>query len=367
MQDYLHTYPVVYFIFVTAFSIIVAVLALPSILHVARERHLYDDLGSFRKHHDHGIPRLGGVAIFVSFTITSLLFGLADKSLPINYLLTACIILFAMGVKDDLSGVNSTTKFAMQFVVAGILVVLGNIRLTSLYGIFGLYELPYVLSVVLSILTITLIVNAFNLIDGIDGLASATGIIVNGTFAALFIYTKHYELAAVALAMVGATIGFLRYNLSPAKIFMGDTGSLLIGLISAVMALKFIELNKFTGTKLPEIISAPALAFAILIGPIFDTLRVFVIRILKGDSPFKADRNHMHHRILTLGFSHIQTTILLGSINVLSIAMVLMFSYMGNSILIIMISLISLLFNWGLTFVIRSKEREKVALRNLFA
>ena len=205
------------------------------------------------------------------------------------------------------------------------------------------------------------------MVDGIDGLASATGIIVNSAFAGLFIYMKHYELAAVALAMVGATIGFLRYNLSPAKIFMGDTGSLLIGLISAVMALKFIELNKFTGANLPEIFSAPALAFAILIGPIFDTLRVFVVRIAKGDSPFKADRNHVHHRILTLGLSHIQTTILLSSINILSIVMVLMFSYMGNSILIIMISLVSLLFNWGLTFLIRSKEREKVALRNLFA
>src|ERR1700748_1357675 len=160
MQEYLHTYPVVYFVFVTAFSILVAVLALPSILHVARERHLYDDLGSFRKHHDHGIPRLGGFAIFVSFTITSLLFGLADKSLPINYLLTACIILFAMGMKDDLAGVNSVTKFFMQFIVAAILVVLGDIRLTSMYGVLGVNELPYVVSIILSTLIIMLIVNA---------------------------------------------------------------------------------------------------------------------------------------------------------------------------------------------------------------
>src|SRR6201992_1352029 len=157
MQDYLHTYPVVYFIFVTAFSILITVLALPSILHVARERHLYDDLGSFRKHHDHGIPRLGGIAIFVSFTITSLLFGFADKSLPTNYILGACIILFAMGMKDDLTGVNSSTKFLLQFIVGAILVVLGNIRITSLYGIFGMYDLPYIVSVILSILIITLI------------------------------------------------------------------------------------------------------------------------------------------------------------------------------------------------------------------
>jgi UDP-GlcNAc:undecaprenyl-phosphate/decaprenyl-phosphate GlcNAc-1-phosphate transferase len=367
MQDYLHTYPAVYFIFVTAFSILITVLALPSILHVARERHLYDDLGSFRKHHDHGIPRLGGVAIFVSFTITSLLFGFADKSLPINYLLTACIILFAMGMKDDLAGVNSMTKFFMQFIVAGILVILGDIRLSSMYGVFNIYELPYISSVILSVLVIMLIVNAFNLIDGIDGLASATGIVANGAFAGLFIYMKHYELAAVALAMVGATIGFLRYNLSPAKIFMGDTGSLLIGLISAIMAIKFIELNKFTAGKLPEVLSAPALAFAILIGPIFDTVRVFVIRIAKGQSPFKADRNHTHHRILTLGFSHIQTTIILSSLNIVSVIIVFMFSFLGNSVLIITISLLSLLFNWMITFFIRSREREKVSLRNLFA
>jgi len=367
MQEYLHTYPILYNLFIIAFSIMVAVLAIPSILHVARERHLYDDLGSFRKHHDHGIPRLGGVGIFVSFTITSLLFGFADKSLPINYLLTACIILFAMGLKDDLTGVHSTTKFIMQFIVAAILVVLGNIRLTSMYGIFGVTELPYFLSALLSILLIMLIVNAFNLIDGIDGLASVTCIMVNGIFAALFIYMKHYELAAVALAMVGATAGFLKFNLSPAKIFMGDTGSLLIGLISAVMAFKFIELNKFTGTNMPAVFNAPALTFAILIGPIFDTLRVFTMRIASGVSPFKADRNHTHHRILTLGYSHIQTTLILAGLNALSVAIVLVFGYVGNSTLILLITGVSLLFNWFITFLTRSKERENLALRNLFA
>jgi UDP-GlcNAc:undecaprenyl-phosphate GlcNAc-1-phosphate transferase len=366
MQEYLHTYPVLYNVFVVAFSLLLTLLAIPSILHVAQTRHLYDDLGSFRKHHDHGIPRLGGIAIFVSFTITSLLFGFADKSLPINYLLTACIILFAMGLKDDLAGVNSITKFLMQFIVGSIMVILGNIRLTNLYGIFGIHELPYIISVALSILIIMLIVNAFNLIDGIDGLASTTGIIANGTFAVLFMYIHQYELAAVSLAMVGAILGFLKYNLSPAKIFMGDTGSLLIGLISSVMALKFMELNIFTGGKLPDVSSAPALTVAVLIGPIFDTLRVFIIRITNGVSPFSADRNHTHHRILRLGFNHVQTTIILTSINVISIIIVLLFSSLGNSFLIMLIVFFSLLFNWMITFLLRSKKRENLAFRNLF-
>ena len=171
-MDFLHSYTVLYYIFIVIFSVFVTSISIPSILHVARFRHLYDDLGHFRKSHDHGIPRLGGVAIFVSFTITSLLFCMTDQSLPINYLLTACIILFAMGLKDDLSGVNSRTKFYIQFVVALILVVMGNIRLTSMYGVFGIHDLAYWPSVALSVLTIILVVNAFNLIDGIDGLVN---------------------------------------------------------------------------------------------------------------------------------------------------------------------------------------------------
>jgi UDP-GlcNAc:undecaprenyl-phosphate/decaprenyl-phosphate GlcNAc-1-phosphate transferase len=367
MMDFLHSYTVLYYIFIVIFSVFVTSISIPSILHVARFRHLYDDLGHFRKSHDHGIPRLGGVAIFVSFTITSLLFCMTDQSLPINYLLTACIILFAMGLKDDLSGVNSNTKFLIQFIVCAILVILGNIRLESMYGVFGIYELPYVLSVSVSILLILLLINAFNLIDGIDGLAALTGIVANSTFAALFIYLHQYELAAVSLAMVGAILGFLRFNITPAKIFMGDTGSLLIGLISAVMALKFMALSKgVDGTSTVDLFSVPALTFAILIGPVFDTIRVFVIRIASGVSPFTADRNHIHHRMLKLGFNHLQTTCILISINIASIVMVLLFKSYGNTTLIVLILAVSLVFNWMITFFLRSKERSSLALRNLF-
>ena len=366
MMELLHTYPFVYYIFIVVLSFLITSFAIPSILHVARFRHLYDDLGHFRKEHDHGIPRLGGVAIFVGFTITSLMFCMTNQSLPINYLLTACIILFAMGLKDDLSGVNSSNKFIIQFVVCAILVILGNIRLTSMYGVFGIYDLSYVFSVILSIFIIMLIVNAFNLIDGINGLAALTCIVVNGTFAALFLYLHQYELAAVSLAMVGAIVGFLRYNITPAKIFMGDTGSLLLGLIAAVMAIKFMEVGKFVNGKSPQIYSAPALTFAILSGPIFDTIRVFIVRIANGTSPFTADRNHIHHRMLKLGFNHMQTTLILTLSNVVSILMVFLLREYGNTILILLITGISLAFNWLITFLLRSKERENVALRNLF-
>ncbi|OOQ58059.1 MraY family glycosyltransferase [Mucilaginibacter pedocola] len=367
MAEYLNSY-YVYYILIVVFSVLITLLCIPSILHVARTRHLYDDVGHFRKQHDHGIPRLGGVAIFASFTVTLLLFSMVDKNLPVSYLLTSSIVLFAMGLKDDLSGVNSSTKFLIQFFVAAILVLLGDIRFTSMYGILGVYEISYVVSAIISILFIMLIVNAFNLIDGIDGLAGATCIVVNGTFTALFIYMKHYELAAISLAIIGAVIGFLRFNLTPAKIFMGDTGSLLIGLISAIMAVKFIEENKFVaGHTSPAVFSAPALGFAILIGPIFDTLRVFVLRIINGVSPFTADRNHIHHRVLRLGFNHMQTTLILVGINIITIIMVLMFSELGNLALMGLILINSLVFNWGITICLRTKEREGFAIGHLFA
>src|ERR1700761_268746 len=286
MPEILHSYHFENYIFVVLVSILLTLLAIPSILHVARMRHLYDDIGHFRKQHDHGIPRLGGIAIFGSFTISVLVFSFQSGNFSLSYLLISAIILFAMGLKDDLSGVNSRTKFVIQFIVSLNLVVLGNIRLTSMYGILGVYDLPYAISAVLSILVIMLLINAFNLIDGIDGLAGVTGVVANTAFSILFIYMHHYELAIISLALVGAIIGFLRYNITPAKIFMGDTGSLMIGLISAVMAVKFIELNKFTDAQTPQVFSAPALSVAILIGPIFDTLRVFLIRIANGGSPF---------------------------------------------------------------------------------
>jgi UDP-GlcNAc:undecaprenyl-phosphate GlcNAc-1-phosphate transferase len=366
MPEFLHNHQFLYYTLILLLSLLITWQAIPSILHVARTRHLYDDLGHFRKQHDHGIPRLGGVAIFVSFIITLLLFCVTGQQLPVNYLLTACVILFAMGLKDDLSGVNPSTKFFIQFVVSAVLVIPGDIRLTSMYGVLGVYALPYVASVIFTILTVMLLINAFNLIDGIDGLAATTGVITNSAFATLFIYTHQYELASVCLAMVGALLGFLRYNLTPAKIFMGDTGSLLIGLVSVVMAIKFIEVSSTADATLPRIYSVPALCMAILIGPIFDTFRIFSIRILNKKSPFSADRNHVHHRILRLGFNHMQTTLILASVNIISIALALLFSGSGSTVMITVIGLASILFNWTITFCIRCKEREKVSLRHLF-
>jgi UDP-GlcNAc:undecaprenyl-phosphate GlcNAc-1-phosphate transferase len=366
IPDFFTNYQVSYYLCILGFSALLSAAVIPSILHVARSRHLYDDIGHFRKQHDHGIPRLGGVAIFVSFTVTALIFSMIEQNFSIGYLLTASLILFTMGLKDDLSGVNSSTKILVQFVVAFLLVIMGDIRLTSMYGVFGIYEVPFVVSAALSVIVIIMIINAFNLVDGIDGLAAVSGIIANSIFTGLFIYAHQYELAVISLILVGAIIGFLRFNITPAKIFMGDTGSLFIGLISVVMAIKLIEMNKYAPVGIPQLASAPALMVAILIGPIFDTTRVFFLRIVSGVSPFTADRNHIHHRILRLGYTHMQTTLILAVLNIITVALAFTFSALGNFVLIIIVFVMSILFNWLITFLLRSRERESVALRNLF-
>jgi UDP-N-acetylmuramyl pentapeptide phosphotransferase/UDP-N-acetylglucosamine-1-phosphate transferase len=369
LPAYLNDHHLICYILIIISSVCITLFAIPSIIYVAHARHLYDDSSHFRKQHTNTIPRLGGVAIFVGFTITLLLFGLTAKTIPVNYVLAACIILFAMGLKDDLFGVNPGTKVVIQLVTAFILVVPGNIRLSSMYGVFGIYNIPYISSVALSILTIIFIINAFNLIDGIDGLAAATGIISNSVFSAMFIYTEQYEMATISLAITGAIIGFLKFNITPAKIFMGDTGSLLIGLVSAVVAITFIEANKihsYYTPYTPKIYSAPALAMAILIVPIFDALRVFVVRVAKGKSPFRADSNHVHHRMLKLGCTHLQTTGILIIGNIFSIWVAFQFTTYGNVLLIVMVSVMSFTSNWILSYLIRSKERESYTLRNLF-
>jgi UDP-GlcNAc:undecaprenyl-phosphate GlcNAc-1-phosphate transferase len=356
-----------YYIIVIAVSGFVSFIAIPSILFIARERHLYDDLQSHRKEHDHGIPRLGGVAIFCAFTIVSLLFAKYDAVLPTNILLTSCIILFAVGLKDDLAGAGSGTKFVMQFIVAVILVFLGDVRLTSLYGIFDVQSIPFYFGTSITVVIIMFIVNAFNLIDGVDGLAGTIGLIVNLTFAILFIQMGQIELASLAFSMVGAIVGFLYYNYSPAKIFMGDTGSLLIGLVSIVLAIKFIELNKFTETNYdPIFISAPAIAVAIIIIPLFDTFRVFFLRVIKGQSPFKADRNHIHHRILSLGFTHLQTTFALAITNLIFIYLALALNNWGNFVLIFVFLGICTIINWSTTVIIRTKYRKSFKINYFF-
>jgi len=188
---------------------------------------------------------------------------------------------------------------------------MANIRIKSLHGIFGLYEIPYWASIFLSLFTMIVIINAFNLIDGVDGLATGIGFIAAMAFGTWFLLVKDLVMACMAFALAGSLLAFLYYNFSPAKIFMGDSGSLIIGLFVCVLAIKLIEYPVEKLDKFWVQISKPMYVIAAMIYPLLDTLRVFIIRTLKGQSPLIADRNHIHHHLILKGYSHVKTVIII--------------------------------------------------------
>jgi UDP-N-acetylmuramyl pentapeptide phosphotransferase/UDP-N-acetylglucosamine-1-phosphate transferase len=230
-----------------------------------------------------------------------------------------------------------------------------------MYGIMGIETLPPHFSLLLTYFTFLVIINAFNLVDGVDGLAGSIGMLVAGVLGTYFLYTGELLYAVMGFAMAGGLAAFLIYNISPARIFMGDTGSLMVGLVNAILIVKFIEVGGNPIGKLP-ITSVPIVAIAILILPLFDTLRVFAIRMMHGRSPFSADRNHIHHYLLELGLNHRQTTMVLVAVNAGYIAVSFAFQNMGAAYLLTLILGSALLFT-GILY--QMKRRKEAMIRAL--
>lgn len=342
----------------------IAWFAIPPIIRVARIKKLYDEPIELRKIHKRRIPSLGGIAIFSSFLMTCGLFS--TTQLPYaNYLLSGGVIIFTIGLKDDLVGMDPYKKFAAQILAALIIAYLADIRITSFYGLFGIYEIPDLLSYAVTILFIVFTINAFNLIDGIDGLAGGIGTVVCATFGLVFYQMGNMGFALVALTLVGALLGFLRFNISRARIFMGDSGSYTTGFVIAILSILFVELNKFdpSTNPFPFVKSVPAVAMGVLIIPLFDTIRVFVIRLARGGSPFVADRNHVHHRLIDVGLSHTQATGLLTGINVLFVILAFQLQELGSLPLMIVLLALAQALNTGLwLYDLQLRKRARKAL-----
>jgi len=349
------------FIIIFFCSLLIVAFAIPSIIKVSFEKRLFDDPTESRKVHSRIVPNFGGIAIFSGFLLSSALF-IPTQILPeANFLMAAGFILFMTGLKDDIVGLSPFKKFIAQFASAYIVAVMADLRIADLNGILGYHELPYMVSIILTALFIVGVVNAFNLIDGVDGLAASLGVIFSLMYTCLFFKADEFGWAYLSISLAGGLVGFLFYNLSPAKIFMGDLGSLLTGFIAAILSLKFITISNtqdiFIGPL--KISSAAGLVLAILIIPIFDTIRVFTLRILRNTSPFKADRNHVHHRLLFVGLSHVQTTLVLSVLNVLFIALALCVQPIGNTALLGLLIFVIIAVNSAMSLYI---ERYKKAL-----
>lgn len=297
-------------------AFIVTYISIPSIVQAAELKHLYAEPNG-RTSHDVVTPTLGGLAIFSGFVISTMIFVNIAEIVYVQFIIASIIVIFFLGLKDDIVGLSPMKKFIGQIIAAGIVIDLGGIKLYSLQGFAGIHGLDYYSGDLLSLFVIIAIVNAVNLIDGIDGLASGVGILAASTFGIWFYLEGEIQLTILAATLVGGLMAFFRYNVfsKKNKLFMGDIGSLMLGFMLAIFAIQFIELNRVS-SSIYKLSSSPAVAIGILILPIFDTVRVFVIRIANGKSPFKPDKNHVHHYLLALTGSHRKSTAILLVVNV---------------------------------------------------
>lgn len=320
-------------------SFIISFLAIPVVLQIAEMKKLYD-VPDERKVHTHAVASLGGVGIFAGFLLAALLSIQGYLNPEFQYFFAAALVIFFLGLKDDLVVLSATKKFIGQVVAASIVIHLGGIKLDSMHGLFGFDQLPDAFAMALTYLTIIVVINSYNLIDGIDGLAASLGIMTMLIFGTYFYMVGFQAYALLAYSLGGSLVAFLIFNHHPAKIFMGDSGSLMIGLVNSILVIKFINVASDPAIAMP-IESTAAVGFSILIVPLLDTLRVFAIRIFKGCSPFTPDRNHIHHLLMNWGLGHAAITLLCVGINISFVIFAYTFRSVGPTYLLLMMLTLS--------------------------
>ena len=284
--------------FITAF--VVTLITIPPIIGLIRKYKLYD-LPNSRKEHSMPIPTMGGIAVFAGMMAAMFLWFPFSNEMGQICFFFSLLVLFALGIMDDLRDLSARYKFIIQLGLAS-LIALSGIRINSFDGLFGLHELPLTAQYTFTILAIVGITNAFNLIDGIDGLAGGLGFMSLITLGMFLTLSGDNNTALIAFGLAGGILAFLYFNFNPARIFMGDTGSLVLGFVIAVLSIRLMQVNIFASK--PVLTNAPVFVLGIVLIPVFDTLRVFALRIWKGKSPFSADKTHIHHLLTSTGFSH---------------------------------------------------------------
>lgn len=322
--------------FITA--IIISALLTPFVIIFAKKIGAMDS-PNYRKIHSNVIPRLGGLAIYISFII-SVLIHFKYISTHIKGLLLGSLIIVICGVVDDIKELNYKTKLIFQFIASLVLiyhdVLIKKVSILSIDGASYL-NLGW-LSIPLTIIWVIGVTNAVNLIDGLDGLACGLASISSLFLFSIFILTGNTSMALMVIILAGACLGFLPYNFNPAKIFMGDTGSMFLGFILAGMSIQGTV--KYATTI---ILFVPLLVIGL---PLYDTLVTMLRRFMQGSSIMSPDRQHFHHRMLSLGLNQKQVALLSYAVNILLgiLALIILFLENVNILIIILIVFFIIIF-----------------------
>jgi UDP-GlcNAc:undecaprenyl-phosphate GlcNAc-1-phosphate transferase len=325
-----------------------SLIMVPFLRKWALEKDIVDRPGG-RKKHLNVTPRLGGIAIGMSFLFAMLVF--VDMTKEIRGILAGLMVIFFTGLVDDLVGISAKRKFAGEIVGALVAIIVGDLYLSDMGNLFGYGKviLPAWLAIPFTVFAVVGVVNALNLIDGLDGLSGGVSVIALAAFFLLAFHDVNLPVMVMSAGLLGALLGFLKYNFFPARIFMGDAGSLIVGFMLAVIA---IHLTQQQGSTVSPI--APLIILGI---PIIDTIRVMGKRMVRGQSPFSADRTHIHHRFLDLGFEHRITVIVIYGLSLFWGTVAILFHEWEGYVLFVSYLALSAIFYLGLRFLRANKKK----------
>jgi UDP-N-acetylmuramyl pentapeptide phosphotransferase/UDP-N-acetylglucosamine-1-phosphate transferase len=349
-----------FYFYATLIAFSITFLVMPVLISILKKKNIGDTPGG-RKIHKNFVPSMGGIAIFIASAVALAIWAWQFPLPDIRFLLGAIALMFFVGFRDDMVELKATHKILGQLVAVIMVVVVSDIRIKDLHGFLGVGELNIIISYAFSSFVILALTNGFNLIDGLDGLAGTMATIVFSCLGGWFMIQGLESYALLSFTFLGAVVAFLFFNWHPAKIFMGDTGSLMIGFTMAALIIAFMETN----AALPEdnfwrFTPVFTVGITLMIYPLYDMARVFTKRISKGQGPMTPDKSHIHHFLMRMGLKHNEVALVLGGMQMAFILLIFLLKDFSDHIALPIISVIILLLGYRLDQITVKYVKKKV-------
>lgn len=342
-------------------AFVVTMLVYPHVLNFARKHHIVDNPNA-RKLQRVPVPVMGGTTVFIGFLISVIALYFIAPQTRIISIMGFLLVMYLLGVWDDIADVSAAFRFFVEIVVVWLIILLLHVEINDFHGLWGIHEIPDVMSVPFSLVAGVGIMNAINLIDGVDGYCSTYGMMACIVFAVVFYYAGDMGMFTLALIAVGALLPFFFHNVfgKTSKMFLGDGGSLMLGTLLALFSFSTLSNNSPCANYGAAGLSLPALVLAVLAVPVFDTLKVMVLRVVKGHSPFHPDKTHLHHLYIELNFSHLATSATIVTTNALIVVALIVAWQLGALIDLqfYIVFALGFLATWGFYFFMEWHHRQ---------